>query len=201
MIYKIIAGVTTILFSLIGWQTLLMDSHYKWDYLGLVPLVWLAYVARDRLRLHPAHYALFCAFLTGHFLGAFGAYSLSYNGIYYDVFVHAFGGFIGTLIAFRALTHLDGWQRYALAITIIMAFGAMHEIMEFLAGTMLGSGDGAFFVGAGDLNNWDTQKDLFSNFIGALIALTAYRVRRMHTCERTAKQTIEKTTKRTKPRA
>ena len=38
----------------------------------------------------------------------------------------------------------------------------------------VGEGEGVLFIGAGDTDEWDTQKDMVNNVLGALIALAGY---------------------------
>ncbi len=41
---------------------------------------------------------------------------------------------------------------------------------------MLGEGEGVLFIGAGDLDEWDTQKDMLNNLIGALLGLVLFYI-------------------------
>jgi len=55
----------------------------------------------------------------------------------------------------------------------IMGFASLHELYEFVGAILLGEGEGVLFIGAGDLDQWDTQKDILNNLIGALIGVFA----------------------------
>ncbi|HRZ40409.1 MAG TPA: hypothetical protein P5246_05320, partial [Candidatus Omnitrophota bacterium] len=45
---------------------------------------------------------------------------------------------------------------------------------EFAGAILLGEGEGVLFIGAGDLDEWDTQKDMLNNLIGAVLGLVFY---------------------------
>ena len=38
----------------------------------------------------------------------------------------------------------------------------------------LGEGGGVLFIGAGDVDEWDTQKDMRNNLFGAILGLLLY---------------------------
>lgn len=38
----------------------------------------------------------------------------------------------------------------------------------------VGEGEGLLFIGAGDTDEWDTQRDMVNNAIGALLGLAVY---------------------------
>ena len=101
--------------------------------------------------------------------------SQTYPVFRYDQFVHIFGFFVATLIVYRLLTpylktKIKKWT--AISIVIVMAglgFGALNEIIEFLATGILGD------TGVGDLMNMSL--DLVADFIGALIGLIFIRIK------------------------
>src|SRR5262245_40490909 len=68
----------------------------------LIPILWIPYFLRRRIALHPFHYALFAAAVIVHDLGAFGLYQRGVIGVSFDVWVHSYFGFVGTLILRRA---------------------------------------------------------------------------------------------------
>jgi len=53
----------------------------------------------------------------------------------------------------------------------VLGLSALHELYEYFGALLLGEGEGVLFIGAGDLDQWDTQKDMLNNVIGALIGL------------------------------
>lgn len=62
-------------------------------------------------------------------------------------------------------------------IALLLGFSAIHEIFEYGGALVLGEGEGVLFVGAGDIDEWDTQKDMFNNLVGGLIGLSFYGVK------------------------
>ncbi len=64
------------------------------------------------------------------------------------------------------------------AVAVILGFSAFHEIFEFPGALAAGAGEGVLFVGAGDLDDWDTQKDMLNNLIGALPGLAEFHLAR-----------------------
>ena len=56
----------------------------------------------------------------------------------------------------------------------MQGFSAFHEIFEYAGAMAVGEGEGVLFVGAGDIDEWDTQKDMVNNVLGALIGLAGY---------------------------
>lgn len=154
-----------------------INSRYKWDFLFIL-LLWVGlYLIRQRIHLHPLHYALFGLFLFLHFAGMFGWYQTFPLGLEYDQWVHSFFGFVAALIVLRT------YHFYAIyptgliaiaAIALILGFSAFHEIFEYAGAILLGEGEGVLFIGAGDLDEWDTQKDMLNNLVGASAGLLVF---------------------------
>ena len=139
----------------------------------LLPLLWLVYFIRGRLRLHPVHYALFAAALLLHMLGTFGFYQRSFAGLSFDIYVHFYFAIPVALILERwfRVVLLPGrtwWPRVA-ALMFMMGFGALHEIMEY--GTYLLLGEERGMLKPGTSYAFDTQRDLVNNLLGSLTAL------------------------------
>ena len=62
-----------------------------------------------------------------------------------------------------------GWS-LGLPVVLILGYGAAYEIIEAVAATLLSSDAGDAFLGLqGD--PWDTHKDMFMAFAGALVAM------------------------------
>jgi putative membrane protein len=98
-------------------------------------------------------------------------FSLSRN--HYDRIGHFMQGFVPALLA-REILLRGGYvanRRMAafLVVCIAMAISAWYELIEWAAAVMLGQGADAFLGTQGD--PWDTQKDMFMCFIGAIVAL------------------------------
>ncbi len=156
------------------------NSHYKYDFIFLMLLLFGVYFFKDKIKLHPFHYFLFSIFLILHNLGVFGFYSRFYFGIEYDFYVHTFFGIVSSLILYRTYNLIGpykGWFKYIVIIAVVLGFSAFHELFEYAGAVLLGKGEGVLFVGAGDIDPWDTQKDMRNNLFGALIGLGFYWVK------------------------
>ena len=156
------------------------DSHYKWDFFFLIGLLCGVYFIKERIKLHWFHYLLFGLFLIMHNLGTFGTYKNIYFGFEYDLYVHGFFGFVASLILFRAYKEVGPYKgafMYVAIVAVILGFSAFHELFEYGGALTVGKGEGVLFVGAGDLDEWDTQKDMFNNLVGALIGLGLYKIK------------------------
>lgn len=176
---KIILWVTTIILSIIEIYSLSLDSHYKWDFIFLMGLLWGTYFLRKPLKLHHTHFFLLGVFLIMHNLGVFNAYDYLYWGIEYDFFVHTLFGLVAGLILFRYFHFVgpyNGWAKIAAVIIIVLGLSAFHELFEFTGALIFGKGEGVLFLGAGDLDQWDTQKDMFNGLLGSIIAIIMYNI-------------------------
>ncbi|MFH1802218.1 MAG: DUF2238 domain-containing protein [archaeon] len=176
---KIILWITTILLIAIEIYALTLDSHYKWDFIFLVALLWAVFLLRDKIKLHPLHFALLAVFLLAHDLGVFGTYSNNYFGIEYDFYVHTYFGVVSAIMLYRTYKiagPYKGWFVYLAIIAVLLGFSAFHELFEYAGAMTVGEGEGVLFVGAGDLDEWDTQKDMRNNLVGGIIGLTIYKI-------------------------
>ena len=97
-------------------------------------------------------------------------------GIEYDYWVHSYFGFIFSLIILRWLSKFDyQFSRiFCIISTFIVVLGvsASHELYEFAGAILLGEGDGVLFIGAGDTDQWDTQKDMLNNILGGVVGVS-----------------------------
>jgi uncharacterized membrane protein YjdF len=174
--FKLIAWVTTclmIIFGLVGHG----PSTYRYAILFLGPFLWGIYFARQRLHLHPAHYALFAGVLLFHDLGAFGAYGKFFFDLEFDTYVHFIFGVAGGLLVARALRFafgLTGWKLCVGTVLLISGIGAIHEIMEFISTLILGGEKGMLKLN--DPDKFDTQKDLCNDLVGSLVAAVCYAI-------------------------
>ena len=172
-----IAVIFTAIFTGIWLDALQTGSHYKYDFFFLLLLLWGLYVLRDRLCVHWAHYLLFGIFLLSHNMGAFGWYSTFPLGLEYDLWVHSYFGFVATLMLYRGYHRVGpykGWMMWLAILVVVLGFSAFHELFEFTGAVTVGEGEGVLFLGAGDNDPFDTQKDMFNNVWGGLIALVGY---------------------------
>ena len=177
---KIIVWVTTMVLVGLEFYSITTDSHYKWDFIFLILLLWTLFFIRGKLKLHPFHFFLAGLFLVLHNLGTFGTYSNFYFGLEYDLYVHGFFGFVAALILYRTYNLVGpykGWFMFIAIIAVVLGFSAFHELFEYAGALTVGKGEGVLFVGAGDLDEWDTQKDMFNNLIGGLIGLVLYGIK------------------------
>ncbi len=174
---KVILWTTTVVLLLFEVYSLTTNSHYKWDFIFLMLLLWGTFFLRERISLHPFHFGLFSLFLIIHNLGTFGTYELFLFGIEYDFYVHLFFGVVSSFILFRSykkLGHYTGWVMIIAIIAAVLGFSAFHELFEYAGAKVMGEGEGVLFIGAGDVDEWDTQKDMRNNLFGALLGLGLY---------------------------
>ena len=66
------------------------------------------------------------------------------------------------------------WFMYVAIIAVVLGFSAIHEIFEYAGAVILGEGEGVLFVGAGDVDEWDAQKDMRNNLLGGILGLFFY---------------------------
>lgn len=93
----------------------------------------------------------------------------------YDKLGHFFQGFVPALVAREILLrgdHVRGRRMLAfLVVCIVLAISATYEFIEWGAALALGQGADEFLGTQGD--PWDTQSDMFSALVGAVVALGA----------------------------
>jgi len=177
---KIILGVTTIILIAFEFYSVTTDSHYKWDFIFLIGLLWGVYLLRVKIKLHPFHFFLFALFLILHNLGTFGTYGNYYFGMEFDFWVHTYFGIVSALVFYRAYNLVGpykGWFTYLAIIVLVLGSSAFHELFEYAGAMTVGEGEGVLFMGAGDIDEWDTQKDMRNNLIGAIFGLMLYGIK------------------------
>jgi uncharacterized membrane protein YjdF len=154
-------------------------STYRFSFLFLAPMLWLAYGVRRRIHLHPLHFALFAIALLLHDLGAFGFYQRKFFGLEFDLFVHSYFGFVLGLVLYRGFEHffkLSGWKLWFAVAIFTLGIGGVHELVEWSSTMLLGPERGMLKLDPND--PFDTQKDLFNNLAGAIFASIVYSVTR-----------------------
>jgi uncharacterized membrane protein YjdF len=172
----IVATALMLLFGLIGHG----PATYRYAILFLGPLLWIVYLARHRLNIHPYGFAVFATALVLHDLGAFGTYGQVYYGLEFDTYVHFFFGLAGGIVVVRAVRYglgLNGWQLWVATVLVIMGIGALHELLEYATSLVLGPEKGMLKMN--DPDRFDTQKDLANNLCGCLTALLIYTTIRL----------------------
>ena len=155
---------------------------YRINPIFLIPLAWTPYWLRRRLHLRFVHYALLIVAILLHDLGAYGWYQNSPLPFSWDILVHYYFAIPVTLILHRAIATnyasvLKPWQAAVVALTFMMAFGAIHEIMEFMSYLLLGEERGMLKPKTSYF--FDTQRDLTNNLLGTLTALALYYLARL----------------------
>ncbi|MFK8027787.1 MAG: DUF2238 domain-containing protein [Gammaproteobacteria bacterium] len=171
-----ILAVFSIIFLCMEVLALRIDSHYRYDILICLVLLGGIYKFKQTLQLYWGHYFLFSLFLLIHCMGMYQYYEKYPLGIEYDYWVHAFFGLISSLMILRwfFLSDYNFSMLASLVGTLIVVLGlsAAHELYEFAGAMLLGEGEGVLFIGAGDIDQWDTQKDMLNNLIGGVIGLS-----------------------------
>jgi putative membrane protein len=94
----------------------------------------------------------------------------------YDRIGHLFQGFVPALIAAEILQRKvglkgTGWI-FFLSVTVCMAISMTYEFIEWWTALILGQNADAFLGTQGD--PWDTQWDMFSATIGAVLGQCFY---------------------------
>jgi putative membrane protein len=94
----------------------------------------------------------------------------------YDKIGHFFQGFVPAVLA-REILIRGGYVRGArmlgfLVVCIVLAVSATYELVEWAAALALGQGADEFLGTQGD--PWDTQSDMFTALIGAVVALAFF---------------------------
>ncbi len=173
---KYITIVFILIFIVLEVRAVSIESHYKYDILMCIFLLCAVYYFRLITHLYWFHYLLFSIFLLLHCLGMYQYYEKFPLGIEYDYWVHSYFGFVSSIFVLRWLSKF-GYkfsQAFCLVSTFIVVLGvsAAHELYEFAGAILLGEGDGVLFIGAGDIDQWDTQKDMLNNLIGAIIGVS-----------------------------
>ena len=172
---RLVAFVASIAFVVMSVFVARPGSNYRFSALFLVPIVWAPYFLRNRLRLHPLHYALFASALLLHNLGAFGLYQRGVLGLSFDIYVHFYFGFVGALMLHRYLDHtvvLRPWQLRGATVLLILGMGAVHELVEWASTLAMGPKHG--MLKTEGVYQFDTQRDMFNNLVGATLAVTLY---------------------------
>jgi putative membrane protein len=139
-------------------------------------------------------YGLIFAFLVLHAVGAHYTYSLVPLGDWvrealdlsrnhYDRFVHfGFGLLLGYPLREMTLriVHVHRVWSYLAPLVVVLALGALYEIIESWAAQLAAPSVGIAYLGAqGD--TWDGEKDMTLAFLGAALAMSITAVYRKRT--------------------
>ena len=175
--FKAVAWTSTFIFIAVSLFAAPDGSTYKWSFAILTPILWLVYFARDRLALHPFHFALFAAAMVMHNLGAMGFYRRKVAGFEFDLFVHFYFGIVAGLVFYRGFRHfydLSGWKLWLAVALFTLGVSGVHELVEWSTTLVMGPEKGMLKMDPND--PYDTQKDLLNNFAGALLAAAIYSI-------------------------
>jgi uncharacterized membrane protein YjdF len=153
-------------------------STYRAAPFFLIPLLWLVYLLRRPLHLHPLHYACFAVALLLHNLGALGWYQKSPLPGSFDVYVHFYFGVVGGLLVYRLLQQtlpLRPWTLCIMTVLLVLGMGAFHELVEWWSTLLLGPEKGMLKLpGQNGVYVFDTQRDMFNNLVGSILAVAIY---------------------------
>lgn len=116
-------------------------------------------------------------------------FNLSRN--YFDRVGHFAQGFVPAMIAREILLRLSPLKRgkllFFIIVSICLAISAMYELLEWRAAVAFGSAAEAFLGTQGDV--WDTQEDMATALVGAIVALLSLGKLHDRFLERLSKET------------
>jgi putative membrane protein len=167
------------------WSAVRPHDYFTWSLevfpavIGLVVL----FATRNRLPLTPLLYALLFLHATilavgGHYtyaevpLGDWIRHALGLARNDYDRLGHFAQGFVPAMVAREILVRRNvvrgrGWL-YFIVVAICLAISAAYELLEWRVSVASGAKGDAFLGTQGDI--WDTQEDMATALIGALMA-------------------------------
>ncbi|MFT3850589.1 MAG: DUF2238 domain-containing protein [Propionivibrio sp.] len=97
----------------------------------------------------------------------------------YDKIGHFFQGFVPALVAREILVRgafVNGRRMRAFLIAcVVLAISAFYELIEWWVALLAGQGADEFLGTQGDV--WDTQSDMLTALIGAIVALVFFAAR------------------------
>jgi len=156
----------------------LLENLLVFVYSGLFVLTY------RRFAFSTLSYVLLTGFMTLHLIGAHYTYSevpfgfwlrdtLDLSRNHYDRIVHFSFGLLTAYpfreLLLRATGVRPGWS-YFLSVMLVLAFSGFYEVMEGVVAMIVSPELGAAYLGTqGD--EWDSQKDTFLAFAGAVIAM------------------------------
>ena len=175
-LHTIIFALTGIILIPLDIYAIVIDVHWKLDIFLLILALVFVYLLRKKLHLHPLHYLFLSVFLLLHAAVTFHLYERHFFGMEYDFYIHLYFGFASSIILYRLYLcrSLPPHYAFLFVITLTLGLSAFHEIVEYTGAVTLGKGEGLLFIGAGDIDEWDTQKDMLNNVIGAMIGSILY---------------------------
>jgi putative membrane protein len=140
-----------------------------------------------RMRLTDLSYGLIALhacvlFIGGHYtyaevpLGFWAEHVFGWTRNNYDRLGHFFQGFVPALVTREVLLRATplkrgGWL-FFLTVCVCLAGSAAYELIEWRAAVGLGQSADAFLGTQGD--PWDTQEDMATALVGAVLALSLF---------------------------
>lgn len=182
-----------VLRGLVAWLVLLWlitaigpFSRFDWLLENILVIVYggLFVLTYRRFAFSTLSYVLLTVFMTLHLIGAHYTYSevpfgfwlrdtLDLTRNHYDRIVHFSFGLLTAYpfreLLLRAAGVKPGWS-YFLSVMLVLAFSGFYEVMEGIVAMIVSPELGAEYLGTqGD--EWDSQKDTFLAFAGAVVAM------------------------------
>jgi len=186
---RINAALLAIFVIALGWSAIRPHDYFTWFlevFPALIALVILL-ATYNRFRFTTLVYTLICIhaiilMVGGHYtyaevpLGFWmeRAFGLVRND--YDRIGHFAQGFVPALVAREVLIRRDivrkrGWL-FFIVVSICLAVSAAYELLEWRVAVGTGAKADAFLGTQGD--PWDTQEDMATALVGAIVALVAF---------------------------
>jgi len=159
--------------------SILSSTMWIVDNITSLAAIVLLFFFYKKIKLTILHFSFIVGFLLLHNFGTIGYYSKDIAWLPFDAWVHGFFGFIAAIIVSSYLEKEKLRFKFVFMLLLVLGMGAFHEIVELLGAVFFGEGDGFLFFGTGDLKSFNSQWDLFSSLIGALIGYFAYRMGRL----------------------
>lgn len=180
MKYEVTVGTYVAMAVLLTYGLLLGAAETKYgliyDWIFFTLLLGFLYTTYDTFNQTRWSYALLCAGILLHTLGAVFLYGVRIGWLQYDMLMHFASGFILFFFA-RHLVYDDttvaDLPAYGVTvILVVMGIAAVHEIIEFVSYGLARGGPGLFTAGGDMVMEYnDLNLDLLFGFGGAMVAL------------------------------
>jgi putative membrane protein len=175
----------TLFFAMFVWSLIHPHDYFTWILEVFPAIIGIALVLalHKRFPLTPLVLTLLTLhamilMVGGHYtyaevpLGFWMKSAFHFTRNHYDRIGHFAQGFVPALVARevlirRAVVRTRGW-RYFIIVSICLAISAAYELLEWRVSVASGSAGDAFLGTQGDV--WDTQEDMATALIAALIA-------------------------------
>lgn len=180
----VLCAIFALAFTLSAIHPIMVQDWWLENMLVFVTVAVLAKTYRS-LCLSQLSYLLICVYLCLHEWGAHHIYANVPAGEWirelfhtrrndYDRVVHGAFGLLGSYpfreaLMRRAGLRAGGWNLFVPSV-MILGFGAGYEIIEAVAAASLSADAGDAFLGLQN-DPWDTHKDMFVAFAGAVVTM------------------------------